>query len=392
MAVAPPSVPTPPVLTPEELMRPNDGKEYPPVPGRDEVYTDKGQRLVRYIPKVKKAKALANTTETLTKEGWIDVLTEVVDDVLSVQGRTSTGWQGCFWHVDKGVLADMLVSRRVLFPADIRVLGVPFQAFVAMVLRFLVRVLPPKALRPTKVDTLLSKPYIHLVAPMILRGEEFCCEVLGLLDDLMIVDRVVPDHSLRWSDGRFDITNLLACTELRRRGYSIKRAALVGCIDILQRGSAPPLHYLAAAIVGVIARHPAFPASDEDWKLEVLAALGLPPTVQLPDRIRYGYVRKDYSQPGLRILRIAEQGQLVYADRFGKVTSEGVTLEMHPRVKAWGWNVQVFIDKTNYRYLLAQQIPEKCPWVWYQAWGNDQYDVNGKSHDRSRQVEWLAAV
>jgi hypothetical protein len=136
-------------------------------------------------------------------------------------------------------------------------------------------------------------------------------------------------------------------------------------------------------------------AGTEEWKVEVMLALGLPGGCQVPDRVRFGLDTRGLEQAGRRLIRLSEHGQAVYQDDRGKVHSEGVACPVLPAIRDWGKGLVLWCDAASASYLLSHwwAPPELCPWAWYSVWGDGAYDAQGRpvrGVDRFHQpVRWL---
>jgi hypothetical protein len=140
------------------------------------------------------------------------------------------------------------------------------------------------------------------------------------------------------------------------------------------------------------------PSVDQEWMAEAIYVLGLPGGVKLPDKVLYGLDFSNLERSDMRLIAITEQGQAVYRDWKGKVHSEGHPIPKLPGVVAWGKAIQIWMTPENYSTLLAfwYQPPKKCPWEWYERWGNNLYKPDGTAIQPDPKfrppVQWLEAV
>jgi hypothetical protein len=386
----------PPVLTTDELKKPQglEDREYPPVIGRDLIPGPGGQLLVQVIPGKRVRKDPRKFFQFQpTEEELRDIFTEVQDDLR--RSLPSVSYGGSFWHIDVPTIVEWLRGVSIRLPIDVLVMKIPAAAYVAMSLRVLCRLLNPKFLRYSNISTILN--YNTRIAHALYRGEEYALEVIRIIDALRQADRLIPGITHKWCYSTetkaflSPIDSIMGLVILEG-DFSIKRAVLMETAELIRKPKVFwSISYLAAVIQrGVLMNK--YPSRDHDWSLEFNTLLRLPYSAVLPNRIRYGWTAGDYEVAGLTLRSVSETGQLVYADRFGKTLSEGLTMSLHPKVKDWGPNVRVYVTRENAQYFLRlpSDPPESCPWSWYAAWGDGIYNAKGESRGGVR-VKWSDA-
>jgi hypothetical protein len=135
------------------------------------------------------------------------------------------------------------------------------------------------------------------------------------------------------------------------------------------------------------------PRSNEEWKVDVILALGLPGGCRLPDKLKFGTECRTLERSDMRLTALSD-GQALYRDWQGKVYDEGHPLKVTSEVASWGTALQIWMTKDNYAELLPlwYSPPARCPWSWYQKWGNNIYREDGTAVHPSKfnpPVQWL---
>jgi len=386
----------PPVLTTDELRKPagSNDRVYPPIIGRDLIPGPGGQLLVQVVPGKKVRRDTRKFFQFQPTDSELhEIFTEVQDDLR--RGLPSVSYGGAFWHIDIPTLVERLRGVAIRLPIDVQVLKIPAAAYVAMSLRVLCRLLNPKFLRYSNLGSVLNLN--TRIAHALFRGEAYVLEVIRIIDTLRLADRVVPGITHKWCYStehhsfQSPLDSIMGLIAIEG-DYSLRRAVLLEVTELIQKPKVFwSLSYLAAMIQRGALQNK-YASRDHDWSLEFNTLFRLPYSTVLPNRIRYGWTAGDYGVPGLTLRSVSETGQLVYADRFGKVVSEGLTMSLHPVVKDWGPNVRVYITRENAQYFLRlpSDPPEACPWAWYAAWGDGVYNASGVSRGGVK-VKWADA-
>jgi len=121
------------------------------------------------------------------------------------------------------------------------------------------------------------------------------------------------------------------------------------------------------------------PGADQAWKVDLCLQFGLPGTVKIPDEILFGLDLSVAPRLDSELMVIAKNGDRVYRDKNGKVSSEGYPTPRLPVVESWGKALQLWVNASNWEELKAAWLspPTNCPYAWYEKWGNKQYNADG---------------
>jgi hypothetical protein len=138
------------------------------------------------------------------------------------------------------------------------------------------------------------------------------------------------------------------------------------------------------------------PTRYQEWKVDTILALGLPGGVHVSSQVRFGVDFRTLERHDMRLIAVTKSNA-IYRDWKGKQHSEGFPLPTQQVVRSWGPAIQIWMTSENYKELLPHWYnpPLKCPWSWYEKWGDELYKADGTAKQPSEfrpPVTWLEAM
>jgi hypothetical protein len=137
------------------------------------------------------------------------------------------------------------------------------------------------------------------------------------------------------------------------------------------------------------------PDADQEWKVDLALHFGIPGMPKIPNELLFGLDLRSTAMLDKELIAIAKNGDRVYKDKTGTVHSEGHPTSRIQQVVNWGKAIQIWVNEGNWEELRSawDSPPERCPWVWYEKWGNKLYRDDGTAiHPDAKlrpPVEWL---
>lgn len=380
---------TPFIPYPDEILPPVRGAPTPRTANGHLIVN--GQRLVPIKPKVRNVRIAAASRGTKgTRPNWIGIFEEVASDVGAQAWSRQAFWEDGFWNKSP----DAYFHRKTKLPVSLE--GAPFDAVMAMSMRLQARLINAPYVDDFSVK--IPPGFVELLS----RGEEPARNLIQFLDQMRVMERVAPGVTRNWwapsPDRMPGVGELYAYSEmLTARRISVRSLALAildaHIINQSQNFRLWEMMKIGDRLIAVQDRskQSRILAAHEDWMVDYQIAAGIPGNVGLPKTLRFGWqVPSNMAQPGLVLTEISDGGQLIYVNRLGKRIVEGLTMGFHPKVANWGWGVSIPVDASNAAYLLPflNDPPDRCPWEWYEAWGDGSYNRSGKHRSMPSSVTW----